>query len=75
VESEFFVEALGSNSISLININDLPSLVGCTTLLVVSICNLNLLSFLILRALDIKYLVIGWIDKEFSLKLEYLEPS
>jgi len=74
MESEFLVEALGSNSLSLINIDDLPSLVGNSTLFVVFVSNYNLLSFLILRSFNFKYLIVVWVDEVFSLKLEDLEP-
>jgi len=71
MESEFLVETLSSNLFSLVNIDDLPLLVSS---LLVSI-NDNSLSFIILSAINSKYLVVGWIDELVALIFENLEPS
>jgi hypothetical protein len=75
VETEFLVETLGSNLVSLVKIDDLPSLVGIVTLVVISTIDNNSLAFFVLSISDFKDLVIGWINKVLSLELEYLEPS
>jgi hypothetical protein len=75
VESEFLVETLGSNLVSLIKIDDLPSLIGIVVLVVVLLFNTNSLTFLILSISDFDNSVVSWIDESLSLVLEYLEPS
>jgi hypothetical protein len=75
VETEFLVETLGSYLVSLVKIDDLPSLVGIVTLVVISTIDNNSLAFFVLSISDFKDLVIGWINKVLSLEFEYLEPS
>jgi len=72
METEFLVESFGSNLVSLVKVNDLPSLVDCIT---VSISNTNFLAFFIFRSCNIKNLVVCRINELLSLELEYLEPS
>jgi hypothetical protein len=73
VETELLVEALGSIFWCLVNIQNLPSLVSST--ITSSAANLDGLTFLVLILVDLKYLVIGWVDKCFILIFEDLEPS
>jgi hypothetical protein len=75
METKLFVEALCSELISLVNIDDLPSLVGIVVLISVSRVDNDCLTFLILFVFDFNDLVVGWVDKVLTLEHEYLEPS
>jgi hypothetical protein len=71
METELLVEALSSYLISLIKINNLP-LLSFTS--VVS-KDTNCLTFFVLAAFDIKYLIVGPVNELIVLVFEYLEPS
>jgi hypothetical protein len=71
VETKFFVEALGSILLSLIDIKNIPLLSFGT---VVS-PNLNCGSFTVIATLYIKYLLVLPIDELVVLILENLPPS
>jgi hypothetical protein len=71
VESEFFVESLGSELLSLVNIDDLPFLISS---LLISVNN-NCLSFIILGSCNRECLVVGWVDELVTLIFEHLKPS
>jgi hypothetical protein len=73
METELFIEAFGSQFLSLVNIHNLPSLVS--SIFTSSAANLDGLTFLILGLVNLENLVVGWVDEVLSLKLEYLEPS
>jgi len=75
VESKLFVEALGSNSLSLVNIDNLPSLVGIIIVVSISSVDHDFLAFFIFGTINFDNLIVVWINEEFSLKLEHLEPS
>jgi hypothetical protein len=75
METKFFVESLSSNFISLVKIDDLPSLVSTVVLVIINASDNNSLTFFILSVSNFEDLVIGWIDESFTLELEYLEPS
>jgi hypothetical protein len=75
VEPEFFIETLSSNLISFVNVDNLPSLVGIFFIVTISIVDNDGGSFFILRWCYFKNLVVSWINKEFTVVLEYLEPS
>jgi hypothetical protein len=50
-------------------------LVGIIVAVSILVVNNNSHTFFILGWCNFKNLIVGWIDKEFSLKLEELEPS
>jgi hypothetical protein len=75
MESELLVEALGSSLLSLVNVDNLPSLVSVLVVVSISGANSNLLAFIILGLVNIKYLVVGRVDEELTVELEDLEPS
>jgi len=70
MESEVFVKSLNCNLSSLVNINNLPSLV-CSLVLVPGN---DLSSFFILSSVYIKCLLVSDIDEVFILIVEDLEP-
>jgi len=75
METKFLVESFCSNLVSFVKIDNLPSLVGIVILVSILTVNHDLLAFLVFATIDLKNLVVVWIDKEFSLQLEDLEPS
>jgi hypothetical protein len=75
METEFFVEALSSDLVSLVNIDNLPSLVGIVFVVSISRSNNECLTFFILFVFNFKDLVVSWVNEEFSIELEDLEPS
>jgi hypothetical protein len=75
METEFFVEALSSDLVSLVNIDNLPSLVGIVFIVAISRSDNECLTFFILLVFNFKDLVVGWVHEEFSIELEDLEPS
>jgi hypothetical protein len=70
VEAELLVESLGSNGISFIEIDNLPSLVGIVILISILVVNNNSLAFLVFTTSYIKDLVVSWVDKESSFESE-----
>jgi hypothetical protein len=70
MHTEFRIEALSWNLLSLVKIDDIPSLVGT----VMFVVNDNSLSFLILSTSDIKSLSSLPIDEVFIFILEELPP-
>jgi hypothetical protein len=70
METEFFVESLGLEFVSFININYLPSLV----LSVVALVSNDWFSFSIFTSFNIKYLLVLDIDELFTSILEDLPP-
>ena len=74
VETELLVEALGSVLGSLVEVDDLPSLVGIVLAVSILAVDDDLLTFFVLSSLNFNHLVVGWIDQEFTLQLEDLEP-
>jgi len=74
MESKFFIESFSSKLLSLINIDDSPSLVGVPIVITVSGVHNKLLAFFILCGINLNNLVVSWVHKEFTLELEYLEP-
>jgi hypothetical protein len=75
METEFLVESFSSVLVGFVNINNLPSLIGIVFIVTIFVINNNSLTFIVLGRLNIKYLVVGWIDEKFSLVFEHLEPS
>jgi hypothetical protein len=74
VETELLVEALGSSLGSLVDIDDLPSLLDIVFASTSSIHN-ECLTFFVLLVFDFKDLVVGWVHEVFTIELEDLEPS
>jgi hypothetical protein len=74
VETELLVEALGSSLGSLVDIDNLPSLLDIVFASTSSIHN-KCLTFFILTVFNFKDLVVGWVHEEFPIELEDLEPS
>jgi len=71
VETEFFIKSLSLILGSFIKIDNIPSLVDSTIVLV----NNNLSGFLILGTIDIKnLLILSDVDELLSSELEDLEP-
>jgi hypothetical protein len=71
VETEVLVETLSSNLVSLVKIDNLPSLGGSLVLGP----DLNWVSFFVFASSNIKYHVVSWISEVFTTELEDLEPS
>jgi hypothetical protein len=75
MKTELLVEALGSDCLSFVYINDLPSLVGIIFLISISGVHNESLTFVILRVKNFDYLIVRWVHKLLTLELENLEPS
>jgi hypothetical protein len=71
MESKVFVKSLGLYLLSLINIDDLPSLVDLS----VSLVQDNILVFSVLSSFNIKYSVVLHVGDELSFVSEQLPPS
>jgi hypothetical protein len=71
VETEFFIESLGSIIFSFVKIDNIPLLVLSS---VVS-PNTNCLAFLVLTSFDVEDLAGLPVDELVVFVLEYLEPS
>jgi hypothetical protein len=74
VETELLVEALSSDLVSLVEIDNLPSLLDIVFASTSSIHN-KCLTFFILTVFNFKDLAVCWIDEVFTIKFEDLEPS
>jgi hypothetical protein len=75
VEAKLFVESFSSEWLGLINIDNLPFLVGSSTFSTISVSNSYSLTFFVFVSSNIKNLVVVWIDEVVTLKLEDLPPS
>ena len=71
VESEVGIKSLGLDSLSLVKIDNSPSLIGLS----VVAPDDNWSSFFISSTRNIKYLIVGPVDELLALILEELEPS